>query len=164
MADRGISRRQLLLCSALLAVYPVAGMAETPPSKAEPETGSDANLEHFAYLLFPHPAVPDSVYAGIVNGMTAEAAGNPDLQAAMSEAIAALGPDWLSLPENRQVEGMQALQGEAFFGLLRFRVAAALYELPVVWEVIRYDGPSLPYGGYRNKGVGTMGWLEGSEA
>jgi hypothetical protein len=160
MTACGLSRRQFLLSTALISAFPLSCWSQDSKSPTGPVPGSDPDLNRFAYLLFPHPAVSGSVYTRIVNGLVAEAAGNPGLQGAVDQVKVALGQDWLSLAEASQIEKMRGIEKEPFFFALRSRIAGALYEQQEVWEAIRYDGPSLQYGGYKTKGIGSMDWLE----
>jgi hypothetical protein len=54
---------------------------------------------------------------------------------------------------------MSSLSERPFFEAIRSRVLGRLYTHPKVWEVIRYPGSSVEYGGYHDRGFDDIDWL-----
>jgi hypothetical protein len=120
-----------------------------------------ATLERMARLLYPHDAISDEVYAEVVDGMLT-AADAPTLalleEAAASLSAATSGP-WLQLPEAEQIAAMERIQSEPAFAAVQAGVRGRLYDHPAMWAHLGYPGPSLPFGGYLDRGFDDIDWL-----
>ena len=122
-----------------------------------------STLGRMARLLYPHASVPDSVYAGVIDGIMAATAADPQLSATLDEAASQLdqarGVDFFQLVEASQLAVMTDFQQQPFFEAIRFQVLARLYSNPEVWKVINYPGPSVQLGGYVDRGFNDIDWL-----
>jgi hypothetical protein len=134
-------------------------------AQATPEQSPQlaSTLGRMARLLYPHASVPDNVYAGVVDGIMAAVADNPQMSANLDEAASQLdqarGTDFFQLDEASQLAVMTDLQQQPFFEAIRFQVLARLYSNPEVWKVINYPGPSVQLGGYVDRGFNDIDWL-----
>ena len=134
-------------------------------AQATPEQSPQlaSTLGRMAQLLYPHASVPDSVYAGVIDGIMAAAAAEPQMSATLDEAASQLDQagdtDFFLLDEASQLAVMAALQQQPFFEAIRFQVLARLYSNPDVWKVINYPGPSVQFGGYIGRGFNDIDWL-----
>lgn len=134
-------------------------------AQATPEQSPQlaSTLGRMARLLYPHASVPDNVYAGVVDGIMAAVADDPQMSANLDEAASQLdqarGTDFFQLDEASQLAVMTDLQQQPFFEAIRFQVLARLYSNPEVWKVINYPGPSVQLGGYVDRGFNDIDWL-----
>jgi hypothetical protein len=139
--------------------------ASTAWAQAEPGDALDSarTLSRVARLLYPHAGVGDTVYAEVVDGILAAAAGDPQLTAMLDDASAELdaarGGDFFALDEATQLEVLKALSGRPFFGAIQSQVQWRLYTDPRVWQTIGYPGPSVEFGGYLERGFDDIDWL-----
>jgi hypothetical protein len=119
------------------------------------------NLTRMARDIFPHANVPDSVYAGIIDGMM-KAADATQIKA-LDEGMALLtGTDaipWHSRPEQARIASLRAIETTPFFIGVRIATLFALYGNPVIVKTFGYPGPSVEFGGYVNAGFNDLKWL-----
>ena len=171
MASQKTTRRRFLLAAiagsgalaaglSLTLIRASSAWAQALPGNARESTKS---LVKMAQLLYPHAAVADGIYAEVVDGILSAAANDPQVTAMLDQAIAELdaarGADFFDLDEKSQLEVMSALSERPFFGAIRSQVLARLYTHPKVWQVIRYPGSSVEYGGYLERGFDDIDWL-----
>ena len=121
-------------------------------------------LARLARLLFPHAALPDSVYDDVVARalvMTAEnpAARNLLLTAEQKLDAQVAGSSWYEADEETQLAAMEAVQDEAVFPAARDLFMFTLYTHSDCWKAIGYPGSSREYGGYLERGFDDIDWL-----
>jgi hypothetical protein len=130
---------------------------------AQSAKGNSNELARMARLLFPHDAIADNVYAEVIDSVLSAAAGDAALMGALNDAVAALnaaqGGDWFAAGAEEQIVAMQAVEGEAFFAAILGNVQARFYNHPQVWELIKYPGSSVEFGGYLDRGFDDIDWL-----
>jgi hypothetical protein len=87
-----------------------------------------------ARVMFPHERLPDIAYAKVVKAIEAEAE-------TLEAGVAQLDDPtpFLELDEDRQV--------------------VELYDNPLVWKALGYEGPSAHLGGYLHRGFDDLAWL-----
>jgi len=121
-------------------------------------------LASIARLLFPHPELNDSVYVQVVRDIDADMGQRPDLAKLLQNTAATLeqqvGGDWLAASVPEQVQALKSIEGGEAFFYLRNRTIESLYRNPVVWQLVGYEGSSIEYGGYSNRGFDDIGWLD----
>lgn len=122
-------------------------------------------LRRVGFLMFPYPDLGAAPYERIVKGIAADASGNGDLRQMISNGIASLDAaragDFLSLAEATQLEVLTDLEGTPFFAYLLQKTRDDLYNNPQVWAHIGYEGSSLEFGGYIDRGLNDIDWLNG---
>ena len=123
-----------------------------------------AAMTRLARLLYPHDAVPDSVYAEVLDqALSATAGSNGSFARTLTAAEAALDAhgdgDFIFLDETTQIEALRAVEHEGFFAAIQSAVGFRLYNHPAVWRHIGYEGPSWQQGGYLHRGAGEIDWL-----
>jgi hypothetical protein len=116
-----------------------------------------------ARTLYPHDALPDEVYAR-VSAKLDEAAREDAAQARMiKDGVTDLdrlgGTPFLELDEDRQLEVLRGFEGTEYFELVRSTAVVELYDNPVVWKALGYEGPSTHLGGYLHRGFDDLDWL-----
>lgn len=120
-------------------------------------------MVRMARLLYPHDALPDTVYAEILDQALSDLAASEEFTAQLEAAAAALdaGVDgsWSDLDEAAQVEAMRRIESEPHFVAIRNRVRAGIYMSPAFWQYVGYPGPSKGFGGYLRRGAGDIDWL-----
>ena len=55
--------------------------------------------------------------------------------------------------------GLRMLEKSKFFDALKVPLMWALYNKRELWDQIGYPGPSIPFGGYINRGFDDIDWL-----
>jgi hypothetical protein len=122
---------------------------------------ADAVSEHaltttlrVARVMFPHDMLPDSAYAKVVKALEAEAE-------TIENGVTALDdPEpFIELDEDRQLEVLRRFEGTDFFELVRSTAVVELYDNPLVWKTLGYEGPSTHLGGYLHRGFDDLDWL-----
>ena len=142
--------RRTLLCGGALAF---AGGLTLRALAAAPAS-SEAELTGLARALYPHPSLPDVVYANIVRGIVTTSDEIVLLAAAepYRRALASPGPG----DETGAVQSfLSTPTGQAF----RVQVLIGLYGDLNVTRTFGYPGPSLPFGGYLDHGFNDLNWL-----
>ena len=155
-----MNRRSFMLLAAagaLMSVFP-ACTREVGISEREKQA-----LLRVARLLYPHDALSDDVYQEALQPLRERAVANRALAAALraglDELDQAAGRDWLTAPGDAQLEALKSLESGTFFATVQGDVRTKLYQHPEVWELIGYEGSSVEYGGYINRGFDDIDWL-----
>jgi hypothetical protein len=173
MADSDINRRRLLIGAAAfsgLAVLVGPSAIRFIRDFVEPggalDEGTRTAMVRMARLLYPHDAIPDDVYAEVLDLALTAVAGNTALAEMLNAAEAALNAGqpqpFVELDEDAQVAAMQANEDQPFFAPIQEAVRSRLYNHTAVWALIGYEGPSYQRGGYLNQGAGVIDWLPGA--
>ena len=122
---------------------------------------ADAVSEHaltttlqVARVMFPHDMLPDIAYAKVVKALEAEAE-------TIEAGVARLDDPtpFLELDEDRQLEVLRSSEGTDYFELVRSTAVVELYDNPLVWKALGYEGPSAHLGGYLHRGFDDVDWL-----
>ncbi len=165
MNNNNTSRRHFLVAAITVSGLATATLASSLfRESAAWAKDADKPLSRLARLLFPHGALPNSVYDDVVAGALAMTAGNPaasDLLLSAEKALNAqvVGGDWYAADEQTQLAAMNAVQDEAFFPAARNLFMFALYTHKECWKTIGYPGSSREYGGYLERGFDDIDWL-----
>jgi hypothetical protein len=173
MGTLAMNRRRFLETSSHLAVGAAAmaaagGAAVVAPHGAWAATriispSQAATLVVMARHLFPHDALGDRYYAAAVESLDEKAAGDPDLAGQLVEGVAKLdesmGIPFLKLSSGNQLKVIEALEGTPFFNSVRSATLGALYTNDVVARNFGFEGSSVEYGGYIERGFNDLGWL-----
>ena len=116
-----------------------------------------------ARLLYPHDALDDSVYADALRPLLSRAdrdvALAADLRAGLAMLDARAGGSWRAASPDVQLDALERLEEERFFQTLRTAVRNRLYQHPVVWTLLGYEGSYLEFGGYLHRGFDDIAWL-----
>jgi len=120
-------------------------------------------LLRMARLLYPHDALADEIYANVLQPLLARAyedgALASNLRAGFETLDRATGREWRTAPPSNQLEALKRIEDEAFFETVRNAVRTQLYQRKEVWELIGYEGSSVEYGGYLERGFDDIDWL-----
>jgi len=167
---RKIGRRQILI--ATIAFSGLAVLAGPPAFRlirdfVQPNgtlnEGTRAAMVRMARLLYPHDAIPDDVYAEVLDGALSSVASDTAFADTLSAAETALNAQqpqaFIDLDGAAQIAAMQAVEDQPFFAPIQEAVRTRLYNHQAVWAVVGYEGPSFERGGYLNQGAGVIDWL-----
>ncbi len=107
-----------------------------------------------ARVMFPHDMLPDIAYAKVVKAIEAEAE-------TIERGVAALDEEtpFLELDADAQLAAVTAIEGSDYFELVRSTAVVELYDNPLVWQALGYEGPSAHLGGYLHRGFDDLDWL-----
>jgi hypothetical protein len=126
------------------------------------DPGTRATMIRMARLLYPHDAIPERVYAEVLDQAAATFATTPSFFEMLKHAETALNsqgpPRWTELDETRQIDAMRAIEHMDFFTTIQVTIQTKLYNHPAVWAVLGYEGPSFEKGGYIGRGAGAIDW------
>jgi hypothetical protein len=141
----------------------MVGMAKSVPRSANQiNPGTRLTMIRMARLLYPHDAVPENVYAEVLDRAAASFAGTSSFIEMLRNAETALnsqGPQrWIELDEKHQIAAMRAIERMDFFATIQVTIQTTLYNHPAVWAVLGYEGPSFERGGYIDRGAGATDW------
>ncbi|MDH4109164.1 MAG: hypothetical protein OEW35_12655 [Gammaproteobacteria bacterium] len=163
-----LDRRRMLI--GLLALPGMALLARTgllgryALAQTEPLTAQHIDtLRRIAFLLFPYPELGQAPYERVA-GAIAAGAGNAGTRALLDTGIADLDArqavTWLELEERSQVAALAEIESGAFFQHLLQTTKMVLFNDPEVWAYIGYGGSSMDFGGYVNRGLNDIDWLD----
>jgi hypothetical protein len=107
-----------------------------------------------ARVMFPHDKLRDIAYAKVVKALEAEAE-------TVEQGVTALDDPtpFLELDADAQLEAVRRLEGTEYFELVRSTAVVELYDNPLVWQALGYEGPSAHLGGYLHRGFDDLDWL-----
>ena len=172
MSKSGISRRDFLQTSGLVTAGMVASslvvtIVEPRVAWSMATSVLDASqarkLLVMARHLFPHDSLGDQYYAVVVEALDAQAAADKDVGKTLLDGIAKLddarGIDFLALSEGNQLEVIEALEGTDFFGAVHGATVNNLYGNPLVYRNFGFEGSSVEFGGYLERGFDDAGWI-----
>jgi len=162
-----IDRRRIL--AGLLALPGAAVLARSGLlgryafAQTEPLTPHHVDtLERMAWLLFPYPELGDAPYERVAAAIAA-GAGNVGTRALIDSGVAQLDSPagaWLALDETAQLAALRAIENGPFFQHVLQTTKVVLFNDPKVWEFVGYGGSSLEFGGYLDRGLNDIDWLD----
>ena len=114
-----------------------------------------------ARTMFPHDGFPDEAYEKVVRQIEVEAGNDETVAGQIEEGIAALdgSGSFAKLDADAQLDALTKAEGTPFFALLKATAVVELYDQPLVWKLLGYEGPAAHLGGYVNRGFDDLDWL-----
>jgi hypothetical protein len=114
-----------------------------------------------ARAMYPHDALPDEAYEKVVRQIEADARANAAIQATIEQGIAELDEPapFKELDADAQLEALRRAEDGEYFNLVRSTAVVELYDNPLVWKALGYEGPSVHLGGYVDRGFDDLDWL-----
>ncbi|GAM04218.1 hypothetical protein [Novosphingobium sp. MBES04] len=165
----GLGRRQVLGGIALGALLPALGGLAAPLHAAELDTEGPGERETSAALLrqmFPHAAFAPAFYDEMAGCYLEELAARPDALAEHRRGLALLDASYIApfaqLPAVIQRALVARVDQEPFFTAYLMRGAELVYRDARVWDRLGYEGSSVEYGGYLDRGFDDIDWLPGA--
>ena len=80
----------------------------------------------------------------------------------VAQLDAARGMPWLQLSEGGRIAVLKGAETSPFFAAMRTATINNLYTNPLVYRYFGFEGSSVEYGGYINRGFDDIGWLPNS--
>jgi hypothetical protein len=163
-------RRKLLRSAALLLVLVSTSMRGLL-ARAQADSGA-VTQEHLAEALgqlarrlFPHDALSAEPYKEIATALISRASTDGKLAEILQGGVVQLdegsSTPWLMQTEARQIAAIRRIQGGEFFRLIRTTTIEHLYRNKEVWQLLGYQGSSVEFGGYVDRGFDDIDWLPG---
>ena len=171
MIDNRTTRRRFLVAAITFSACASGtfGPSVLRVSTAWAESHGDLDEEsmdtmvRMARMLYPHDAMSDEFYAGVLDNALATTASDSSFAELLKAADAALNSakpgKWVDLDEEQQLAVMREVEGMGFFAAIQGAVQAGIYLNPVFWKHIGYPGSSKEHGGYLHRGAGDIDWL-----
>ena len=158
-----IARREFIRLTAGLALASLGGRAGADGA-AVPASGGDVEiLPDVAYQLFPHPGLSKDVYKQVSEQLAARIAESPELTAMLDSAMEVLAgnshENWSALPEREKMETLKKIRHTPFFQFVLNETLSGVYRHRLTWERLGYEGSSLEFGGYIDRGFNDIDWL-----
>jgi hypothetical protein len=147
--------------SLLSGAFPPAALADSGLTAFDEREAR--TLTVLARAMFPHRALDDSYYFAVVEQLDRGAAASGEtremLRSGIAQLDAAADDAWIDLPVDDKLRVMEDLQAAPFFGAILNQTIDVLYRNPDVWKLVGYEGSSIEYGGYLNRGFNDIDWL-----
>ena len=154
------TRREFLQLSVNLALVSLSGhsVADGTPGLHGRKVLSDV-----VYQLFPHERLNRDVYTQVTEQLSGRISQSAELTAMMDSALEILagntGEKWLELAEREKTASLEKIQHTPFFQFVLNETLGGVYRHPLTWELLGYEGSSLEFGGYINRGFNDIDWL-----
>ncbi|QKG69978.1 hypothetical protein [Erythrobacter mangrovi] len=160
IATPSIDRRSFLASSSVsVLAIAIGGCGVSSSIDARQEQA----LLQMAQHLYPHEGLASSEFKASIAALVSSVRSDPQLAERVGQGITALdkqaGGDWLRAAGPRQAEALASLEQSSFFTEVQTKVRVELYNRPAAWEIIGYEGPSVEYGGYLERGYDDIDWL-----
>ena len=119
-----------------------------------------------ARTLFPHDQVDDGYYMNVVAAIDAKCAQDDKTRSTVVEGLArlngALGKPFAEASESARENLLRTMEKSAFFQLAYGETLYGLYGNHDIWKMFGYEGSSVEYGGYIDRGFDDIDWLPNS--
>jgi hypothetical protein len=126
-----------------------------------------ATVAALARTLYPHVALPDSVYARVPAKIDEAAREDAAQGRTVNNGVADLDgrgiQPFVERSAEQQLADAKAIEGSDFFELVRSTAVVEIYSDPQTWKLLGYEGPSFAQGGYINRGFNDLDWLPDPE-
>ena len=158
--------RQLGLGAAALSLSPLSLGASQIEAIGLAHLDSETTIVavQVARLLFPHQNLEDEVYVQIARDIDSDIGRRPEVKTWIESLPKLLDQQcdgqWSEMSLAVQIEALRELEGTEIFFYLRNRTIESLYRNPAVWKLVGYEGSSIGYGGYLNRGFDDIDWLD----
>lgn len=162
MTSVSMTRRGVVRSIALAATIPLAcGKAMGAAVAAlDRRTATTAALLRVA---FPHVRLTPDFYRGVAETYLREIAAKPVAIADHDRGLALLDDNHIApfaaLPPVIQKGLVEKVDQQPFFKAILWRGAELVYRDRSVWKMVGYEGSSLEYGGYHDRGFNDIDWL-----
>jgi hypothetical protein len=118
-----------------------------------------ATLMAMARTIAPHDKLEDAAYALVVQGIDAQAGGDPGLLKMMKDGTHGLGSGFARAPEEQRVAALKKIETSPFFQITRVKTLQLLYSSPLAYAYFGYEGEAFSKGGYLYRGLNDLHWL-----
>lgn len=154
------TRREFLQLTVNLALVSLSGHSAAGDT---PVLHGRKVLPDVVYQLFPHERLSRDVYTQVTEQLSGRISQSAELTAMMDSALEILAgntdKNWSELAEIEQAASLAAIQHTPFFQFVLNETLAGVYRHPLTWELLGFEGSSLEFGGYINRGLDDIDWL-----
>lgn len=157
------TRREFIGLTVSLALLSLGGRAGADETGLQLPDDDGEILADIVYQLFPHPRLSKDVYMQVTAQLREQIVQSVELTAMLDEALDVLTgasrETWAALPAAEKLAALEQIQHTPFFQFVRNETLGGVYRHPLVWELLGYEGSSLEFGGYINRGLNDIDWL-----
>lgn len=158
-----ITRREFIQLTVSLAFASLGGRAGADETAASGLSDNGKILPDIVYQLFPHEQLDKDVYKQVTERLSERISQSGELSAMLDDAMEVLSgnsrENWSALPESGKVEALEKIQHTPFFQFVLNETLGGVYRHPLTWELLGYEGSSLEFGGYIDRGFNDIDWL-----
>ena len=158
-----ITRREFIQLTVSLVFTSLGGRADANETAGLPLNSGEKILPDIVYQLFPHERLDKDVYEQVTEQLNAKISQSGELTTMLDNAMEVLSgnshENWFALPESRKVEAIKEIRHTPFFQFVLNQTLGGVYRHPLTWELLGYEGSSLEFGGYINRGFNDINWL-----
>jgi hypothetical protein len=116
-----------------------------------------------ARTIYPHVALPDTVYARVPAKIDEAAREDPEQARMIAQGVADLdgrgSERFTQRTAEQQLADAKAIAGSDFFELVRSTAVVEIYSDPGTWKLLGYEGAAFAQGGYLERGFDDLDWL-----
>ena len=157
------TRREFIRLIAGFALASPGGCAGADSTALPGSGGNGKILPDVIYRLFPHPRLSQDVYEQVTKQLRERIGQSAELTAMMDSAMEALSgnspENWFALAERGKTEALEKIRHTPFFQFVLNEALSGVYRHTLTWELLGYEGSSLEFGGYINRGFNDIDWL-----
>ena len=158
-----ITRREFVQLNVNLALVFLSGRAGASETVALTLTDDKEVLSDVIYQLFPHARLSKDVYQQVTDQVINKITQSGELTVMMKNAMEILAGNtyktWSALPDREKVGLLENIQHTPFFQFVLNETLSGVYRHPLTWELLGFEGSSLEFGGYINRGFNDIDWL-----
>ena len=158
-----MKRRDFLQLTLSLAFASLSGRAAADGGAAGIPGDNGEVLSGVVYQLFPHERLNKEVYAQVTEQLNGKISQSAELTAMMDDALEVLAGNgnerWPELTEQQKTASLEKIQQTPFFRFILNETLGGIYQHPRTWELLGFEGSSLEFGGYINRGLDDIDWL-----
>ena len=158
-----ITRREFVQLNVCLALVSLCGRAGPGETDAPWLNDDNRELSEVIYQLFPHPRLDKGVYEQVTQQVSDRVAQSAELTNMMKNAMESLSrnarENKAALPDREKMELLEKIQHTPFFQFVLNEALSGVYRHPLTWELLGFEGSSLEFGGYINRGFNDIDWL-----
>ena len=158
-----MKRRDFLHLTISLALASLGSRAAMNGGATGIPGNKDKVLSDIVYQLFPHERLNKHVYGQVTEQLGGKISQSAELTAMMDNALEVLAGNgneqWPDLTEQEKTAALEKIQQTPFFGFVLNETLGGIYGHPKTWELLGFEGSSLEFGGYINRGLNDIDWL-----
>ena len=158
-----ITRREFVQLNVSLALVSLCGGAGAGEAEALWSNDDEKVFSDVIYQLFPHPRLDKGVYEQVTQQVSDKVAQSAELTVMMKNAMETLTENTreygTALPDSEKMEQLEKIQHTPFFQFILNEALGGIYRHPLTWELLGFEGSSLEFGGYINRGFNDIDWL-----
>ncbi len=133
------------------------------PQLAWAKTDEVETLAQLIFEMFPHPQVPMKYYKQTAQSLFDQAKGKSELQKTLGQGIQTAhsfyGKPFNTLTSRKKELVMDRLRPTDFYSTVRGHTVGYFYNIQGVWSYFGYEGSSFEKGGYIDRGLDDIFWL-----